>query len=174
MCPECGYANEPETAVCEACGANVFRPERGATGSRFVDHLVADAVEVISSPAPLLVGAGSTVADAVASMREARSGCVLVADAGEIRGIFTEGDLLSRVIAEGRAPGSVAVAEVMTPDPVVLRLDDSLAVAINKMVMGYFRHIPLVDADGRVCGVTSSHDLLSHLHRLMHEPDGDI
>jgi CBS domain-containing protein len=93
---------------------------------------------------------------------------VLVADAGQIGGIFTEHDLLERVVAAGRAPRAVAIEQVMTRDPVVLRRDDSLAVAIHKMVMGSFRHIPLVDADGRIDGVLSAHQVLEHLHRLLH------
>ena len=171
MCPECGFENAPETAVCEACETNVFRPERGTGGSPFVEQLASDAAAVLASLPPQFMAAGSTVTEAVAAMRESGAGYVLVADAGRILGIFTERDLLGRVLAAGRAPGDTAVESVMTPDPVVLRQDDSLATAINKMVMGYFRHIPLVDAAGRVRGVTSSHDLLRHLHRLMHEPE---
>ena len=171
VCPECGFENAPDTAVCVACETNVFRPERGA-GSPFVEQLASDAAAVLVSLPPQFVAAGATVSDAVASMRESGAGYVLVADDGRIRGIFTERDLLRRVIAAGRAPADTMIESVMTPDPVVLRQDDSLAAAINKMVMGYFRHIPLVDAGGRVRGVTSSHDLLRHLHTLMHQTDG--
>ena len=155
--------------MCEACETNVFRPERGTGGSRFVEQLVSDAAAVLASLPPQLVAAGSTAAEAVASMRESGAGYVLVADEGRILGIFTERDLLRRLVAAGLAPGDTAIESVMTPDPVVLRQDDSLAIAINKMVMGDFRHVPLVDAAGRVRGVTSSHDLLRHLHALMHD-----
>ena len=169
VCPECGFENEPDTAMCEACETNVLRPERGAAGSRFVEQLASDAAAVLASLPPQFVAAGAAVADAVASMRESGAGYVLVADAGHILGIFTERDLLRRVIAAGRTPAGTPIESVMTPDPVVLRRDDSLATAVNKMVMGNFRHVPLVDAGGRVRGVTSSHDLLRHLHTLMHE-----
>lgn len=173
VCPECGFENAPDTAVCEACETNVFRPERGNGGSQFIEQLVSDPAAVLASLPPQFLAAGSTVTEAVASMSASGAGYVLVADAGRILGIFTERDLLRRVIAAGRTPADTAIESVMTPDPVVLRRDDSLATAVNKMVMGYFRHIPLVDAAGRVRGVTSSHDLLSHLHTLMHETDGD-
>jgi CBS domain-containing protein len=157
--------------MCEACETNVLRPERGNGGSRFVEQLASDAAAVLASLPPQVLTAGATVAEAVDSMRESGAGYVLVADDGRILGIFTERDLLRRVIAAGRAPADTAIESVMTPDPVVLRQDDSLAIAINKMVMGDFRHIPLVDASGRVRGVTSSHDLLRHLHTLMHNSD---
>ena len=96
---------------------------------------------------------------------------MLVAEAGQISGIFTGHDLLERVIAAGHAPRAVAIEQVMTRDPVVLRHDDTLAVAIHKMVMGSFRHIPLVDAAGRIDGVVSAQELLEHLHRLLHLPE---
>jgi CBS domain-containing protein len=56
----------------------------------------------------------------------------------------------------------VPLTELMTRDPVVLRHDDTLAVAINKMAVGGFRHIPIVDG-GRPTGVVSARDLFQHL-----------
>ena len=50
----------------------------------------------------------------------------------------------------------------MTPDPVVLRHDDTLAVAIHKMAVGEFRHIPIVE-DGRPIGVVAAADVFRHL-----------
>jgi CBS domain-containing protein len=50
----------------------------------------------------------------------------------------------------------------MTRDPVVLRHDDTIAIAINKMAVGGFRHIPIVDA-GRPIGVVSARDVFRHL-----------
>jgi CBS domain-containing protein len=54
----------------------------------------------------------------------------------------------------------------MTTDPVVLRAEDSLAVAIQKMAIGGFRHIPLVD-DGRPIGIVTSTDVFRHVLRVV-------
>jgi CBS domain-containing protein len=54
------------------------------------------------------------------------------------------------------------MSQVMTRDPVVLRFDDSVAVAIHKMAVGGFRHIPLVDG-GRATGIVSARDLFRYL-----------
>ena len=54
------------------------------------------------------------------------------------------------------------IAELMTRDPVVLRHDDTIAVAINKMAVGGFRHIPIVD-DNRPTGLVSARDVFRHL-----------
>jgi CBS domain-containing protein len=63
---------------------------------------------------------------------------------------------------DGARIDAVTVAELMTPDPVVLRPDDSIAVAINKMAVGGFRHIPLVE-NGRATGIVSARDVFRHI-----------
>ena len=168
VCADCGFTNEVEHAECEACGTSLYRTRQAGARARYDDPLLSDLVDVLAPSSPLLVEAGTSVADAIALMRERRTGYVLVAKAGQISGIFTGHDLLERVIAAGHAPRAVTIEQVMTRDPVVLRHDDTLAVAIHKMVMGSFRHIPLVDAAGRVDGVVSAQELLEHLHRLLH------
>ena len=54
------------------------------------------------------------------------------------------------------------MADLMTADPVVLRPDDSIAVAINKMAVGGFRHIPLV-VDGQATGIVCARDVFNHI-----------
>lgn len=169
-CGECGFANVTESAECEACGANLYRARTALRRREEDDRFLSGAVAALVSRAPLLVEAGSSVAAAGALMRKHGVSYVLAVDAGRVRGIFTEGDLLERVIAAGRAPRAVTVEQVMTRDPVVLRHDDSVAVAIHKMVLGAFHHIPLVDAAGHIHGVISEHEVLLHLHRLLQAP----
>ena len=168
VCVECGFSNELEHSECEACGSSLYPTRQAGTFAQYDDHLLSDLVEVLAPGRPLLVEAGTSVADAIALMRERRSGYVLVTAAGQVEGIFTERDLVERVIAAGHTPRTVAVERMMTRDPVVLRRDDTLAVAINKMVLGSFRHIPLVDAAGHIDGVVSAQEILEHLHRLLH------
>lgn len=169
-CAECGFANVTESAECEACGANLYRAQAALRRGEEDDRLLSGAVAALVSRAPLLTEAGSSVAAAGALMREHGVSYVLAVDAGRIRGIFTEGDLLERVVAAGLAPRAVTVEQVMTRDPVVLRHDDSVAVAIHKMVLGSFHHLPLVDAAGHIHGVVSEHEVLLHLHRLLQVP----
>ena len=58
------------------------------------------------------------------------------------------------------------VRDFMTPDPVVLRPEDTIAVAIHKMAVGEFRHIPIVE-DGRPIGVVAAADVFRHLVRSL-------
>lgn len=103
---------------------------------------------------PVSVGPKATAADAIKKMMEHRIGCVLVVgDDGQLVGVFTERDVLAKIAAEGRSPASVPVSDVMTRDPECLTLDDSMAFALHHMSVGGFRHIPLVDDDGKPTGV---------------------
>jgi CBS domain-containing protein len=77
-----------------------------------------------------------------------------------VRGILSERDLVMKL--DDATLERTTVADLMTPDPVVLRPDDSIAVAINKMAVGGFRHIPLV-IDGQATGIVSARDVFRHI-----------
>ena len=96
-------------------------------------------------------------------MQEHGIGCVAV-DSGRLVGILTERDVVLKLA--GRSLEGIRVRDVMTPDPVVLRSDDTIAVAIHKMALGGFRHIPLVSG-GRATGIVSARDLSHHLVTLI-------
>ena len=100
-----------------------------------------------------------SVREAVALMNEQHTGCVLVVEDGRLAGIFTERDLL-RIVQEDVDTSAIRVGEAMTADPDVLRPDDRLALALNKMSEGGFRHIPLVDGLGRPVGIVAMRDIV--------------
>jgi CBS domain-containing protein len=67
---------------------------------------------------------------------------------GRLVGIFTEHDVLSKLTGARAQPTTVAVKELMSPNPEALRETDSVAVALNKMSIGRYRHIPIQKTDG--------------------------
>ena len=108
---------------------------------------------------PCIVHADTTVAEAVHAMNDRHIGCVLVQEDGKLAGIFTERDLLRRVVfREGNQ--SWKVSTVMTPDPETLPPSASVAFALNKMSVDGYRHIPILAADGRVAGLVSVKDIV--------------
>lgn len=116
----------------------------------------------------------ASVADAIAAMREHRSSCVLVVQDDTIVGVFTDRDVLTRVLGATRAPSAIPLCEVMTPDPVTLGPDDTIAYAINAMAVGGFRTVPI--ADQKVIGILTVQDVTGHLAELfaeLAEPAGD-
>lgn len=98
-----------------------------------------------------------TVAAASRLMKEKRSGAVLVVDRGRLAGIFTERDALFRVIAEGRAPETTRLAEVMTENPRTIAPDRPFGHALQLMYEGEFRHVPVVE-NGRPLGMVCARD----------------
>jgi CBS domain-containing protein len=83
-------------------------------------------------------------------------------------GIFTERDLVCRALPS-RGWAKAQVKKYMTADPETLQPGDPVAYALNKMSVGGFRHVPLVDGDGRPTGMISAGDLLEFLVELCPE-----
>ena len=118
---------------------------------------------------PIVVDADASVVTAVNAMNEHRTGCVLVAQAGRLAGIFTERDVLTKVIFRDHN-NAMKVDAVMTKNPETLEAHQSIAYALNKMSVGGYRHIPIVDRAGRAVGVLSVRDIVDFLVDLF--PDG--
>lgn len=118
---------------------------------------------------PILVCSTSSVADAVKNMNDHHTGCVLVEKDGKLIGIFTERDVLTKDFFRADSH-TVAVESVMTKNPETLEPEDSIAFALNKMSVGGYRHIPIVD-DGKPVGVLSVRDIVDFLVDLF---PGDV
>jgi predicted transcriptional regulator len=108
-----------------------------------------------------LVQAAQPVADAVKLMREKKVGCVLVCEQRRIVGIFTERDLLRRVLSQGK-PLDTPMHECMTPDPVTVNPKDPISCAIKRMQKGGYRHLPVV-IDDRPVGILSVKRIVHYL-----------
>ncbi len=103
-----------------------------------------------------------TIGEAAAIMKTHRVGCVLVESDGALAGIFTERDILTKLVGTGYDPAAVRVDSVMTRTVETLSPDDPIAFALQRMSVGGFRHIPLVDA-GRPVGILSVKDIVDYL-----------
>lgn len=107
----------------------------------------------------ICVPADSTVFETAELMAERGIGAMAVVAEDRLIGIFSERDLMTRVIVRGRDPRSVRVEEVMTRSVVTAHLGDTRDTAITKMKRAGCRHLPVV-AEGRVVGMLSMRDLL--------------
>jgi CBS domain-containing protein len=109
----------------------------------------------------------ASVTDAVRLMQREHCGCVLITDGdaphSKLVGIFTERDVLFRIVDKGRNPAALPVGEVMTASPEVLPMQANIAYVLNKMSVGGFRHIPVVDEDHRPVLVISVRDVVHFL-----------
>jgi CBS domain-containing protein len=103
-------------------------------------------------------------------MADRNIGAVAVVSGGDLVGIFSERDLMKRVVAAGRDPSKTTVREVMTADPLVVSPQELIADCMRMMKENSFRHLPICE-ERKVKGLLSLRDLL--LHDLL-EKDGEI
>ena len=129
-----------------------------------------------------------SVTDAVRAMQKEHRGVVVItedgSDATAVVGIFTERDVLFRIIDGGRNPATLPLEQVMTSDPDCLAEDDTVADVLRMMSVGGFRHVPIVDAQKRPIAVVSVRDvvdllveafpaeIVGHAAERQHERDG--
>jgi CBS domain-containing protein len=160
ICPSCGTENIQGEDNCANCGADLRTSDIPQRANSFEQRLMDEPLSALADVELLSVATTTPAAEAVRLMQERNIGSVVVERDGRVVGIFTEADALLKLSAP--AADGRSVGELMTADPVVLRSDDSVAVAIHKMAVGGFRHIPLVDA-GRATGIVTARDLFRHI-----------
>ena len=107
------------------------------------------------------VAATDTVLDAAHLMNERGIGGVVVMDAGRLAGIFTERDVMRRVVAESRDPRTTLVRDVMTSPVLTVTPETSMDEMRQLITARRIRHLPVVGATGLV-GVVTIGDVLAH------------
>lgn len=110
---------------------------------------------------PATVKPTTTVADTIVVMLEKRVGAVAVVDEkGVVAGIFTERDVLRKLALSGRDPAKIQVHELMTTPVEMATQDMTAGEALEVMVDRHFRHLPIIDRDGKLLGMLSIRNLL--------------
>jgi CBS domain-containing protein len=111
----------------------------------------------------VVTGLDETVAAAARRMSDHNLGALLVVEGGKLAGIFTERDLLTRVVAVGRDPATTKVGEVATRDPVTVRAAAPIDDCYRILQERGFRHLPVVEAEGAPVGMISARDFLQRM-----------
>jgi CBS domain-containing protein len=118
-------------------------------------------VDLIEGKPLIHVQATDNVRDAARTMTEKNIGAVAVLDSGGVLvGLFSERDLMTRVVTPGLDPDGTAVSSVMTRELAIADPEDNIDLCLQKMTAFNCRHLPVV-ADGSLLGMISLRDLLS-------------
>jgi len=128
-------------------------------GSALLHQTLRDAL----SNRGLILDEQTPLAEALLQMRERRQGCVLATCDGKLSGIFTERDVLMKVVGTNIDLERTPLRPYMTRDPMRLPEDATVAYALNRMCVQGFRHVPLADDQGRPVGVVSMRDIIEYL-----------
>jgi len=116
--------------------------------------------QLIAGQSMVLVPHDLSVREAVRRMADRHIGAVPVTDGERVAGIFTERDVMARVVAPGRDPERTTVGDVMTRDLVVAEPADTCETCLRLMRQAKVRHLLVLDG-GRLAGIVSLRDLLS-------------
>lgn len=122
-----------------------------------------DTVEMAMTTPVQTASADESVIEAMARVGPAKIGCLPITELGELVGLVTVTDLLSAEVRAHTENGGEAsgpsIAEVMTPDPQIVRADDHLMDAAARMQQEHIRHLPVIDDEGRILGMLSDRDV---------------
>src|SRR5262245_21039676 len=164
ICPHCSHENIDGADVCDECQQPLDYLTDPQPATDLEQRLIETQLRCLvrAGQKPVMVAPGTPVGDVLKVLVERRIGCVVVADRGNLVGIFSERDALLRLNVNAARLAKNPVSEVMTPNPETLELDDKIAFALHKMDVGHYRHIPLLD-NGRVAAIISARDILNFI-----------
>ena len=115
--------------------------------------------ELFSKPA-VSIDEADTVRRAVQVMNDNGFGAVLITRGGKLSGIFTERDVMAKLGELGATFLDQPVSSVMTRNPISLRRDDAIVYVAHNMHVGGYRHVPIVDDEGRPVSIVSIKDVM--------------
>ena len=120
-------------------------------------------IRELSPATPISVEVGSHLIAAIKLIQEHRIGCVLVTRDDHVEGIITERDLTLYVLNRNVDVNTARVEQFMTENPECLELSDPISYAMNRMNLGGFRHVPIIDQQKRPVGIISVKDIVNLL-----------
>lgn len=165
-CPDCGHENIDGMDICEKCEQSLAAMSRRRPSSEAERLIMKDRVRELTLRDPLLVAPAAPVQEVLNRLVDRSVGCAVVVEGREVVGIFTERDALVRLGAEAADLADRPISEFMSQPVETLELDDRVAFAVNKMDLGGYRHLPILN-EGRVVGLISVRDIMSHITSAM-------
>ncbi len=168
ICPYCDYENINGADACEHCGQTLNELHLPTPASHVERCLLRDRLRVVPPTSPVTTVAPSTpIGEVLQLLANHKIGCVVVVDEQRIVGIFSERDVIIRLNTRTAELLDRPVSEFMTPEPQALDEDAKVAFALHRMSVGHYRHVPVVDKQGRPTGIISVRDVLRYLTEKM-------
>ncbi len=163
LCPYCDAENIEGADVCEECQLSLTDLSLRPPASEVERGLLRDRIESLKPNKPLSVGPDMPIGEVLKSMIARGVGCMMIVDGDRLLGIFSERDAMMRLNVDAAKMADRPVSEVMTVNPATLRSRDKIAFALQRMNVGGFRHVPILDENDRLVGVISIRDILRYL-----------
>ncbi len=162
-CPSCGGDNLEGVIDCVTCGQPLSEFTQSEPSTAVERSLLLDRVAVLNPKAPIHVPPDTPVRDVLRTLVDRGIGCVIVSDGGKPIGIFSERDALMKLGTNTASLADRPVSEFMTAAPETLAMGAKVAFALQRMDVGGYRHLPIVDDAGTLTGIISVRDILRYL-----------
>ena len=167
ICPDCNCENIEGSDECEQCGQSLTALHLTDPATEIERSLLDDRVSVLNPKLPVAVSPQTPVGEVLQKLVAQSIGCVIVVEGGELVGIFSERDALQKLNVDVDELRERPVSEYMTEDAQILVADSKVAFAVHRMDLGNYRHVPIVDDQGRPVGIVSVRDILRYLAEKM-------
>lgn len=171
-CISCGYQNLDGADRCESCLHSLMHVKlpMAKKDDQIQSVMMKEPVGNLLTGEDLLVAnVTDTIQKVIEIFRKAKKNCVLVYEQKHLVGILSNRDLLKKVAGKYKNLSQVHVGAVMTSVPEFVKASDPIAYVINKMAMGGFRHLPVLNDDGMPISIVTIQDVLSYLSNRPHD-----
>jgi CBS domain-containing protein len=162
-CPLCDRANIEGVDVCEQCGQPLVETHLPDPKTAVERGLLKDTIASLAPRSPIVVASSTPVREVLRLLVKQRIGCVFIVDQGKLVGVFSERDALLRLNTQASEFQDQPISKFMTPNPQSLKADARIVFAVHQMDLGGYRHLPILDPQGRLDGVISVRDILRYL-----------
>lgn len=166
-CPSCGCENIPGEDRCVEClhslmAKDLPRPKRDDHIQKIMMN--APVLALMENDDLLICNGSDTIEKVVEIFQKKKKNCVLVMDKHKMVGILSFRDLLLKVVGRYDDLSKVTAQSIMTSNPEFVKSQDPIAFLVNIMSVGGFRHVPVLDEDGKTpIGIVSIKDVLRYL-----------
>lgn len=162
FCPACGHHVMDGDEFCEDCRYPLLDWERQTPRSNLERNIIRDRIRCLSPRSPHIASPATPVGEVIRMLVDREIGSVIIVEDDRILGIFSERDVLWKLNTEVHELRSRPVSEFMTRHVETIDLDDKLALALHKMDLGGYRHLPVTDED-KLCGIISIRDIMRYM-----------
>ena len=162
-CPDCSFENIEGSDECQECGQSLTTLHLAEPATDVERSLLDDRVSVLNPRLPVAVAPQTPVGEVLQKLVAQSIGCVIVVEDEELVGIFSERDALQKLNVDIETLRERPVSDYMTAAPQTLEADSKVAFAVQRMDLGSYRHVPIVDDQGRPVGIVSVRDILRYL-----------
>jgi len=163
-CPFCGYDNISGTDSCENCEEDLTAFDGVQPRDSLENSLIKDLVKDVAKCEALVVSKDTAIQKVAEGINHDNK-CCLVMDGVDLVGVVTLRDFLQRAMLKDFDLGKTPISKIMTPNPDVLNAEDKVVLALNKMAIGKYRHVPIAMGKGKY-SVISVRDIISYLAEM--------